>query len=156
MSFIAGPYTSSFKGLALGQAADGYRVSHQFFKRLITGDSFAQAPQDEVYQGTEMFVQFRLIEYDSAGIASIMWPYGVYLTNGQVGRVSKQQSLTGALVLTAVAGTPAATAPASFTLTNAILAEGYPVELLHAPDLREVPIRLRVFPSSLGVFGIVT
>lgn len=153
MSFIAGPYTATYKGQSLGQAADGYRVSHQFFKRMILGDSFAQAPQDEVYQGVEMFITFRLIEYDAAGVASAMWPYGAFLTMGQVGRVSKQQSLTGALVLTAVAGTPAASAPASVTLTNAIIAEGFPVELLFAPDLREIPIRQRAFPNAAGVFG---
>jgi hypothetical protein len=155
MSFIAGPYTATYKGSALGQTADGYRVSHQFFKRLILGDSYAQTPQDEVYQGAEVFVQMRLIEYDAAGVQSVMWPYGAYMNVGQVGRVSRQQSLAGALVLTAVAGTPAATVPSSVTLTNAILAEGFPVELLFAPDLREVPLRLRVFPSTVGVFGSV-
>lgn len=157
MSFIAGPYTATYKTLALGQAAEGYRVSHQFFKRLITGDTFAEAPQDEVYRGAEMFVNFRLIEYDAAGIAGIMWPYGAYLINGQVGRVSRQQSITGALLLTAIAGTPAANTPATFTLTNTILAEGFPVELLHAPDLREIPVRLRCFPTAVtGVFGTQT
>lgn len=156
-SFIAGPYTSTYKASALGQTADGYRVSHSFFKRLIQGDSYAQAPQDEVYQGAEMFVQFRLIQYDAAGVAAAMWPYGAFLTSGQVGRVSVQQSIAGPLVLTAVAGTPAATVPATLTLTNAIIAEGYPVELLFAPDLREVPIRMRVFPvNATGIFGVAT
>jgi len=154
-NFIAGPYTATYKGSALGQTADGYRISHQFFKRLIQGDSYAQSPQDEVYQGAEVFVQMRLIQYDSAGVQAIMWPYGAYMNIGQVGRVSRQQSLTGALVLTAVAGTPAATVPASVTVSNAILAEGFPVELLFAPDLREVPLRLRCFPSVAGVFGSV-
>lgn len=155
-NFIAGPYTATYKSLALGQTADGYRLSHQFFKKLITGDSYGQTPQDEVYQGAEMFIQFRLIQYAAAGVAAIMWPYASFLTIGQVGRVSVQQSLIGALVLTAVAGTPAATVPASVTLTNAILAEGYPVELLFAPDLREVPIRQRLFPNTSGVFGTQT
>jgi len=155
MSFIAGPYTATWNSLALGQAAEGYRVSHSFFKQLVTGDSYAQAPQDEVYQGAEMFVQFRSIEYDAAGIATAMWPYGAYLTMGQVGRVSVQQSLAMALVLTAVAGTPAATAPASLTGTKALLAEGFPVELAFEPALREVPIRMRLYPVA-GVFGTAT
>ena len=156
MSFIAGPYTCTWNSQAVGQAADGYRVSHSFFKRLITGDTYAQSPQDEVYQGGEMFIQFRLIEYDAAAVQSAMWPYGSYMSIGQVGRVSKQQWLCSAVVLTAIAGTPAASTPATLTLTTAIIAEGFPVELLFAPDLREVPLRLRVFPSSLGVFGAVT
>jgi hypothetical protein len=38
-----------------------------------------------------------------------------------------------------------------------MLAEGFPVELLMAPDLKEVPIRMRVYPDdSTGVFGTQT
>lgn len=155
MSFIAGPYTATYKQLALGQTADGFRLTHSFFKRLITGDSYAQSPQDDVYQGAEMFCQFRLIEYNAAGTKAAMWPYGTYLTMGTVGRVSKQQGLAGSLVLTALAGTPAAGTPATLTFSYAILAEGFPVDLLFAPDLREVPLRMRVYPSS-GIFGVET
>ncbi|MBC8868630.1 MAG: hypothetical protein H8E44_04400 [Planctomycetes bacterium] len=161
MSFITGPYTATYNSVACGQSADGYRVSHSFFKRLIQGDGYAQAPQDEIYQGAEMFIQFRMIEYNAAAVASAMWPYGSYLTHGQVGRVSVQQSLVKSLVLTAVAGTPAASEPATLTLPKSILSEGFPVELLYAPDLREVPIRMRVFPSgdlpsASATFGVAT
>jgi hypothetical protein len=152
--FIAGPYTATYNAAALGQTADGFRVSHSFFKRLIQGDAYAQAPQDEVYQGAEVFVNFRCIEYTKTGIAAAMWPYGAYMKMGQVGRVSVQQSLVKSLVLTAVAGTPAASSPASVTLPLSILAEGFPVELLFAPDLREVPLRMRVYPNA-GSFGTV-
>jgi hypothetical protein len=154
-NFIAGPYTATYRSLALGQAGDGFRLSHSFFKRLITGDSYAQAPQDEIYQGAEMFVSFRLIQYDAAGVGVAMWPYGNFLSMGSVGRVSKQQQLVGPLVLTAVSGTPAATTPATMSLTYAILSDGFPIELLFAPELREVPIRMRVFPHS-GLFGVQT
>ena len=157
MPFIAGPYTATYRGQALGQAAEGYRVSHQFFKRIITGDSYAEGPQDEVYRGMEMFVNFRCIEYDAAGITALAFPFANRWNHGLVGRVSKQQGLCGALVLTAIAGTPAANAPASLTLTNCILAEGFPVELLFAPDLREVPVKLRAYPTqNNGIFGTET
>lgn len=157
-SFVAGGYTATWNSLALGQTAQGYRLSHSFFKRLITGDSMAEAPQDAVFRGAEMFISMNLIEYLAAGIATIMWPYGAYLTMGTVGRLDVQQSLAKQLVLTAVAGTPAAgaLAPASLTLSKTILAEGFPVELLMAPDLKEVPIRQRIYPSSVGVFGTQT
>lgn len=155
-NFIAGPYTATYKGLSLGQTADGFRVSHSFFKRLITGDAYGQTPQDDVFQGAEMFCSFRCIQYDAAAVRSAMWPYGSsHLTIGAVGRLSAQQSLSGSLVLTAIAGTPAATEPATLTFTKAILAEGFPVELLYAPDLREVPIRMRLYPT-LGIFGVET
>lgn len=154
-NFIAGQYTATLAGASLGQTAEGYRISHSFFKRLILGDSYAQTPQDEVYQGEEVFCQMRLIQYDAAGVQGAMNPFASYLSVGRVGRVSVQQGLVSALVLTAVSGPPAQNTPASVTLTNAIIAEGYPVELLFAPDLREVPLRMRCFPSQAGSFGSV-
>lgn len=156
MSFIAGQYTATYGGAAVGQAAEGFRLSHQFFKRLITGDSYAEAPQDAVYRGAAVELGFTAIEYNAAAMASLIWPYGTLLDMGRVGRTDVGSSLTKALVLTAVAGTPAANAPASLTLTAAILKEGFPVDLLMAPDLREVPLRLRAYPNTSGIFGTAT
>lgn len=157
-NIVAGPYTATWNSLACGQSADGFRISHQFFKRLVTGDKFAEAPMDAVYRGAEMFANFRLIEYNAAAIATVMWPYGSFLTMGQVGRfdITGASAIAKSLILTAVAGTEAADSPASLTLTQAIIAEGFPVELLFAPDLREVPLRLRIYPSESGVFGSQT
>lgn len=156
MSFIAGQYTATWNSLALGQTADGFRLSHSFFKRLITGDSYAQAPQDGIYQGAECFLACRLIAYNSAALPTVMWPYAsTFLDMGVIGVTDVGSTKAKSLVLTAIAGTPAAAAPATLTLTLAILAEGFPVELLFAPDLREVPLRMRVYPSS-GVFGTQT
>ena len=151
--FVAGGYTATWNSLALGQCADGYRLSHSFFKRIVTGDSMAEGPQDAVYRGAEMFLQMTLIEFNAAGMYSIMWPYGNYLAPGLVGRMDVLSGLAKQLVLTALAGTPAATSPASISLPLAILAEGFPVELLMAPNLREIPIRMRIYPNSSAVFG---
>lgn len=158
MSFIAGRYTATWNSLALGQTAEGFRLSHQFFKRLITGDAFAQAPQDAVYQGAEVTSQCRLIEYDAAAVQTLSWPYNATKwVNGTVGRTDVGSSLVKSLVLTAVSGTPAAATPATWTSLLSILQEGFPVELLFAPDLREVPIRMRHYPnSSTGVFATET
>jgi len=177
MPFVAGGYKATWApgtqtgaaaaaGTSLGQTAQGYRLSHQFFKRIITGDGMAQSPQDAVYQGAEMHLQFNLIEYSFAAVRTLMWPYGAYaatIAMGVVGRLDVQQNLTGAVVLTAVAGTTAAAAlaPATLTLPICMLSEGFPVELLMAPDLKEVPIRLRVYPNTtagatFGVFGTQT
>ncbi len=160
MSFIAGQYTATYKTSALGQTAEGWRCSHQFFKRLITGDTYAQTPQDAVYQGAEVFVQGRLIEYNATGALGAFWPYSsTIFALGVIGRLDVASSIAGALVLTALAGTPAAAAPATLTFTQAILAEGFPVELLFAPDLREVPLRFRCYPyfaTPNQVFGVTT
>lgn len=157
MSFVAGRYTATWNALAVGVTADGFRLNHKFFERLITGDNFAEAPQDAVYRGAEMFIGFTPIAYDSAALPTIMWPYAATLYDmGVIGRTAVGSAIAKSLILTAVAGTPAAAAPATATFLTSKLAEGFPVEILYAPDLREVPLRLRIFPNSSGVFGTQT
>lgn len=157
MSFIAGRYTATWNSLACGQTAEGFRLSHSFFKRLITGDAYADAPQDGIYRGAELFIAMNLIAYDSAALPTIMWPYAsTFLDMGVIGVTDVGSTKAKSLILTALAGTPAAATPATLTLPNAILAEGFPVELLFAPDLREVPLRQRIYPNSSGVFGTQT
>jgi hypothetical protein len=158
VSFICGKYAVTY-GTSPGSAGQtGFntlRVSHQVFKQLIIGDNFAQAPQDAVYQGAEMFVQFTMIEYNASKAAAIFWPYGTTIYDmGVIGRLDV--GVAEPLILTALAGTPAAATPATLTFADAILAEGFPVEWLYAPSLREVPIRQRIYPSSLGVFAVAT
>lgn len=157
MSFIAGGYTVTYNGNTLGQIANGIRVSHEFFKRMITGDSYGETPQDGVYRGGQMFAEMTLLEYNATGAQLAFWPYNATIfTLGTVGRLDVASSLAKSLVLTAVAGTTAAAAPASQTHLTSILREGFPVELLYAPDLREVPLAMRIYPNSSGVFGTQT
>lgn len=169
-NFVAGQYTATWNSLALGQTQEGFRLSHSFFKRLITGDLAAQTPQDAVYQGREQFVAFRLIEAAAAGAGALAEPYqaannGINL--GTIGVLDIQGSAVGsgfngpahALVLTAVAGTTAATfGPATITFPYSILAEGFPVEVLYGPDLRDIPIRMRCYPdmAASGRFASLT
>lgn len=170
-AFVAGRYTATYNSKALGQTADGFRLSHQFLKRLITGDLGGDTPQDAVYRGREQFIQYTLLEALAAGVAEVVEPYagtpgdplelGVIgaldvrgVDDGSGGRTAVAQSL----VLTVVAGTTAEEAgPASITLPLTILVENFPVEILYAPDVREVPIRQRVYPNmSTGAFGSET
>jgi hypothetical protein len=165
--FLAGPFTATYNAKALGQSAQGFFLSHEFFKRLITGDAMAQTPQDAIYQGRAVFAEYDLIEAASAGIVDLIDPYastiGTPLTVGPIGTLdvgwASSPSYAGRakqLVLTAVAGSAAASGgPASITLPLSILAEGYPVRVLYGPDLRNVPIRQRIYPAADGVFGTV-
>lgn len=156
MSFIAGQYTATWNALALGQTADGFRLTHQFFKRLITGDAYAETPQDAIYRGAEASIAARLIEYNAAAVQTLKWPYNATAwTIGTIGRLDVGGALAKSLVLTAVSGTPAAATPATVTAALAILHELFPVEVLFAPDLREVPIRMRIYPNT-GVFCVET
>lgn len=172
--FVAGTYTATYDSNAVGQTQEGFRISHQFFKRLITGDLAADTPQDGIYRGREQFVGFTIIEAAAAAIADMIEPYyastGVPLALGKIGILDVQgdqadEGSPGAgsvkvrsLVLTAVTGTPAYDGgPATMTLTNAIIAENFPVEMLYGPDLRDIPIRMRIYPDmSNSRFGTVT
>lgn len=160
MSSIAGKYAVTItppagSPLSVGQLKRGIGIEHQVFKQLITGDNFAEAPQDAVFRGIAVFTQMTLLEYNAAGAASAFWPYGsTYLTGGVIGRLDS--ALAGSMILTALAGTPAAAAPATITMLLSILAEGFPVSLLYAPELREIPIRQRVYPNASHVFGTLT
>ena len=155
MGFICGRYTATLGASALGQTRDGYRVSHQLFKRIITGDALAETPQDAILRGAEMFIAVTGIEYNAAGMLNAFWPLASTIYDmGVIGRLDT--AVADSLVLTALAGTPAAAAPATATFLLTTLAEGFPVELLFAPDLREVPLRFRVYPNSSGVFGTQT
>ncbi len=157
MAFIAGGFTATWNALAVGQLANGFTLSHKFFKRLVTGDNYAEAPQDGIFRGAEMFIDFTCIAFDAAAIQSLMWPYSATRWDmGVVGRTDVGGSLAKSLVLTAVAGTPAATTPATLTTLLSILAEGFPMSILLAPDLREAPIKLRIYPSTSGIFATQT
>ncbi len=158
MAFISGGYNATFDASTLGQVEIGFTLRHSTFQRLITGHSFAQTPQDAVFQGIQMFIDYRLIEYNQAGVIKAMWPFGTTHLNmaSPVGVLAVGSSKAKQLILTAVAGTPAAATPASVTLPRCILAEGFNVELLYAPDLRIVPISQRVYPDTSGVFGTET
>ena len=157
MSFIAGAYTVTWDSATVGQIANGIRISHEFFKRMITGDSYAETPQDGVYRGGQMFAEMTLLEFNASKAQLAFWPYSATIyTLGTVGRLDVASALAKSLVLTAVAGTTAATVPATQTHLTTILREGFPVELLYAPDLREVPLNMRIYPNSSGVFGTVT
>ena len=167
-AFVAGRYTATYNSKALGQTSEGFRLSHQFFQRLITGDLGGDTPQDAIYRGREQFINYTLIEALAAGVADVVEPFagtvGTPLTLGTIGALAVRgvddgsggrTSVAKSLVLTVVAGTTAEEGgPASITLPLAILAEGFPVEVFYGPDLREVPVRQRIYPTmSTGVFG---
>lgn len=157
MSFIAGRYGIVYGNspVSVGQVRDPI-LEHYVNKQLVVGDNFGTAPQDAVYQGMEVFLEFTLLEFDAAGALDVFWPYddtsGV---PGVIGRTDVGSGVAQEIKLSPLTGTPAAGAAAGpggtnpvFNATYAILAEGFPVRLLKAPALKEIPIRLRLYPDS--------
>ena len=162
MAFIAGSYAVTYDPpgapaiATVGQIQQGVLLEHRVFKEYITGDTMARMRQDAVFQGQDQFVEFRLMEYDATNAASIFWPYGsAWLTLSAV-IATLDSANAGSLLLTALAGSPAAAAPATITLPLCILSENFPVSILLAPQLRTIPLRLDVFPNASKVFGTLT
>ena len=168
MAFIAGAFTAQWTGpggtpaiATIGQVENGFTIEYFANKQLITGDNFAQAPQDAVMQGLEVFVEFTLLEWNAANAGELFWPYDAtfpgnfgtaFSALGKVGTLDSARA--GTLTLTAVTNTPSATLTSEdvYTFTSCVIAEGFPVRILLNPELRTVPLRLRVYPSAAGVY----
>ena len=146
MAFIAGTYTATLNGNTLGVTEGGFEIENINFGERIIGDNLGQSMQDYVYQGGDVFISMVLEEYNAAGAAAAFWPWAVWGTIGQVGRLAT--AVGTALVLTDVAGTAAAGLPASISVTKAILAPGFSVRQLLATRLRKIPLRLQALPQG--------
>lgn len=149
MSFIAGGYTVTLGGSTVGQIQDGIMLEQTLNGEPVRGDTFGDTIQDFVFRGGDVFMNMVLLEYDATSAKTAFWPWSTTwgrITSGIVGKLGT--AMAAALVLTAVAGTSAATAPATLTANKAILAPGFPVQMLFAPRLRSIPIRLQLLPYN--------
>lgn len=153
MPFITGRYTATWNALAVGQTREGYRISHQFMKRLIQGDKWGETAQDAIIRGMEVTVEMTLIEFDAAAVQTLINPYTTGYAFAGIGKLDVgaggSTAFVKPLVLTAMETNPGPL-PATITLHQTILHENFPVTLLQGPDLREVPIRLRAYPNASG------
>lgn len=116
---------------------------------ISRSDAYGEAAIDAVYRGGDVHLQFDAMAY-KAGATTPFWPFGALgvmaTTAAPVGRLAS--NMAQAMVLTAAANTPAAAAPATLTMSKALLAENNPARLLFNSMLRKVPIRLRAWPSE--------
>jgi len=150
MSFIAGKYDAIYgtdgAEITVGQISAGITIEHSVSKQLITGDNAGQTVQDAVYQGHNVFVEFTLMEYDQAGALDVFWPYDVLEgEQGVIGRLDT--AVARSLQLDGLTGAPVPSAT-ELQADLAILAEDFPVRILYAPALREIPVRMRLYPTG--------
>lgn len=145
MSFIAGPYTLTYNSQSLGIIEDAAALEFLNSMQPIVGDNYGDVIQDAVVRNGNMYLDFVLQEYNVAGARAAFWPYSsTFGIMGQSGVLLS--SYSQALVLTAVAGTSASSAPASLTFTNCVLAPGHNLRLLFGSRLRNVPLRMLALP----------
>lgn len=115
---------------------------------IANTDAYGKTTIDAIYQGADYFASMTCLEY-KAGSTAAWWPFSATKgVMGVIGRLYYTMSLP--LVLTAVAGTPAATSPATLTATRAILAPGFGTRILFGPTVRNVPLRFQLFPYLTG------
>lgn len=147
-ALVTGPYTCTWNAVALGVFQgdnDVPTIAKQLRGRKIeSSDYWGMTPMDEIHLGAAYFFYGVLMEYSKA--LPIIEPFTTTLglEIGVIGVLKR--SLSKALVLTAVAGTTAATAPASLTASKTILATDHETRLAFGPVLRTVPIKLDLFP----------
>ena len=129
-------------------------MSHELFKQIITGDETGQTPIEGIHQGQAQFVTFTVQEANAEAIADLIAPYsGIPGVMGPIGKLDVGNDVCpGAakeLVLTTIPGLcPGSRGPETIRFPKAILAESFPVDVLHGPNLRMIPLRLRVYPTQ--------
>lgn len=146
---IAGAFTATWNGTNIGATREGFRIREIFHTQQVICDAYGEVPINGVQQGVEVSVSLDSIEYDLIKPAII----AAYGTQGagkaKVGFV--MSGLAKVLVLTPVAGTPAATsvsgwtAEATYTFHKAII-EG-DVETILSSKLRQGPVTFRCYPD---------
>lgn len=149
MSFIAGGYAVLLGGSTVGQIQDGCLLEQTLNGEPIRGDNYGDTIQDFVFRGGDVFMNMVLTEYNATAAKTAFWPWSTTwgkIDDGVIGKLGT--ALAAVLLLTAVSGPSAASAPATFTANKAILAPGFPVQMLFAPRLRTVPIRLQLLPYN--------
>lgn len=147
MSFIAGHYAATWNGTSIGTTREGFHLKETLHDEHILTDDGGDAPVDGVQRGTECMITLDYVEYDSIKPA-------LYAQTGTPGDVMTNvgkllTTLAKSLVLTAKAGTSAATvvgAIATLTATKAIVVSD--IDTLMASKLRQGPITLRLLPDS--------
>jgi hypothetical protein len=161
MTFIAGPYTATYNPalgggapVSLGISEDGFELESTYYADLIRGDNLGESIQDGVYRGKDCYLSCVLEEVNLDGVNRVFNPFidcdaiSDLSELGQVGRLLT--NLAGSLVLTAVAGTTAATVPATLTASKAIIAPGFPIRQVLATRHRKMPLRFLLLPYTDG------
>jgi len=159
--FVAGRYSATIAypgdtAKSLGIMEEGYNVRWTKSTDLINRtDAYGDTLIEGFYQGINMNVSCVAKEWLEAVIDS-MQPFNAWAGTGadtfDLGTIGRAETdNAGILVLTATAGTPAASSPTSMTFTYAIQ-DDTDVTMLFGPRHRVMPLNFRIYPySSSGI-----
>lgn len=141
-SAVAGPYTCSHNAASPGLTRDGFRLNVERFKTPVQSDYYGESVIDSVIRGGNVSLTWEGIEYAAAVAVLTNHQFAAHVL---AGKLDVGSTLVETTTLTAVAGTTAASTPASLSSTHSVPMEGQN-ELLFAAQLRTVPITLRFYP----------
>ena len=172
-NYIAGRHVVTFgedgSEADLGET-DGVDLEWTMHAEMFSGDNLGGSLQDGIYQGADVFVQATLLKFNQQSLDSFKayWPWGkdhgtpanqiqqlgklhkAGAGEGTMGRLASNADVMRSLILTATAGTPAASNVLDFHQVK--LAAGFPIRMLMAPSLRRTPVRFQVYPDSTKWF----
>lgn len=145
MSHISGAYSATLGGTSIGSTEEGFRLIGRQHWEPILSDDFGEAPVDGVQRGVTYTIQFMAQEYSLIKAAYARQLSALGESKTHVGKLLS--GLAQTLVMTAVAGTPAAGAGliATLTATKAICVSD--IELLLSSKLRKGPVTFHLFPD---------
>lgn len=150
-TLVCGSYTVTYGGVACGimKGDAGVPTLEQTTKAVPVNktDKYGDSLLDLVYTGTSWRAMFTCMEYKAGSLAALA-PFATLGLLGIIGRL--HYNMASALVLTVVAGTPAAGSPSTITASKAILAPDFPSKLLFGPMVREVPISMNLLLVDTG------
>jgi hypothetical protein len=152
---IAGPYTVTWNGTSVGVFLGDEDlpsiVKRDFERPIDNTDKYGRAKVDAIHLGSAMWFQGVLLEY-AKGIP-VADPFGTFGSAlGTIGVL--KYSLAKALVLTAVAGTSAATTPATITANKTIQSADFDIKQVYGPRERVVPVKLDMYAYDVGAGAI--
>lgn len=145
--FPPGPYQVTFNGTSVGLMEGPIREQRNIIALPIYATVWGRHVIDYIMQGGGVFVVMVLKEWN-AGSKAAIWPYhasqGNYPVVGEL-----LNPYFKALVLTALAGTPAATeGPVTRTYALSALLPGHNTDITFGPGERNVPLVLGVLPQQ--------
>ncbi len=153
---ISGAYTGTYFFNLLGTMNDdGFILSGTWHGQEVNAsDAYGMTLVEAVYRGLDWRLSFTALEFNQAGIASILNTFGGARVNdfspilSNVGRLYSQYA--GVLTLNAILGNPPTT-PQTLTAASAVLAPEMNVPLLMTSKAREAPIEMVLLPYTVTV-----
>ncbi len=153
-SMVAGRYSATWDAVDIGFSRTGLELDFQFKQEVIDEtDLYGMTTIDMIMRGADVHLSATLREWKT-GSKALLWAIG----GGVLGKIfsaavpcgSFASDLASALVMTGTAGTTAQATLATLTGSKAFPAANFNPKILFDSRLREIPMRLILFPYASG------